>query len=114
MRSRTSLIIPFCTITLIIATAGGCGKSEPLAPAVMVKKLDGSTVPLADLEGICQDVVYNKAKIIKHQREGNQSKADEARAYFKSFSADLKEFAPTDRDACMDKFDTPANIAKYQ
>lgn len=114
MRSRTSLIVPLCTITLIIATASGCGKSEPVAAVVMVKKINGSLVPLADLEEICKDVVYNKAKIIKHHREGNAAKADEARAYFKSFSADLQEFTSTDRDACMNKFDTPANIAKYQ
>jgi len=113
MRPRSPLAI-LCTTIFLFAVLPGCGKSPPPAPVVMVTKVDGSSVPLSDLEEICKDVVYNKAKILKHAREGDAAKAAEARAYFKAFSADLKAFAEKDRDACMGKFDTPANVAKYQ
>lgn len=114
MRSLYSLPILLCTVILAPVGLGGCGKSGPTPPVEMVTKVDGSNVPLTDLEEICKDVVFNKAKILKHTREGDLAKAAEARAYFKSFSADLKAYAPKDREACMYKFDTPSNVAKFQ
>jgi hypothetical protein len=104
-------------MVLSVMICGGlsaCGDEKKATPVETVTRNDGVAVPRSELEQICQDVVYNKAKIIKHTRESDLAKADEARAYFQSFSADLKAFQQKDRDSCMEKFDTPAKIQKYQ
>lgn len=111
MKSR----IAVCMVVSVMICAGlsACGDAKKATPVETVTRTDGVVVPRSELEQICQDVVYNKAKIIKHTRESNPAKAKEARAYFRSFSADLKAFQQKDRDRCMEKFDTPANIQKY-
>ena len=112
MKSR----IAVCMVVSAMICAGlsACGDGKKPTPVEAVTRSDGVAVPISELEKICQDVVYNKAKIIKYTRESDLVKADEARAYFRSFSADLKAFQQKDRDRCMEKFDTPANIQKYQ
>lgn len=112
MKSR----IAACMVVSVMICAGlsACGDAKKAKRVELVTRNDGVAVPISELEQVCQDVVYNKAKIIKYTRESDPAKADEARAYFRSFSADLKEFQQKDRDRCMEKFDTPANIQKYQ
>lgn len=112
MKSRTAV----CMVVIVMICAGpsACGDARKAMPVETVTRNDGVAVPRSELEQICQDVVYNKAKIIKHTREGDTEKANEARAYFRSFNADLKAFQQKDRDRCMEKFDTPANVQKYQ
>ena len=112
MKSR----IAICMVVSVMICAGltACGDAKKATPVESVTRNDGVAVPISEFEKICQDVVYNKAKIIKHTRESEPAKADEARAYFRSFSADLNAFPQKDRDHCMEKFDTPANIQKYQ
>jgi hypothetical protein len=108
--------IAVCMVVSVMICAGlsACGDAKKATPVETVTRNDGVAVPINELEQICQNFVYNKAKIIKHARESDPAKADEARAYFRSFSADLKAFQQKDRDRCMEKFDTSANIQKYQ
>ena len=112
MKSR----IAVCMVVSLMVCAGltACGDAKKATPVETITRNDEVAVPRSELEQICQDVVYNKAKIIKHTRESDPAKADKARAYIRSFSADFKAFQQKDRDRCMEKFDTPANIQKYQ
>lgn len=112
MKNWTAVTVAASIMTFCALSA--CSKADTQTVVETVTRIDGVTVPISELEQICQDVVYNKAKIIKHNRENNSAKVEEARAYFRSFSNDLKAFHQKDRDRCMEKFDTPANIQKYQ
>lgn len=112
MKNRT--VVTLLASIMNFGALSACSEANRTATVETVIKTDGATVPISELEQICQDVVYNKAKILKHTRENDSVKADEARAYFRSFSADLKAFHQKDRERCMEKFDTPANIQKYQ
>jgi hypothetical protein len=106
------------TVLICVAVAmsiQGCGDSadKPTAPVKTVTKLDGTVENAEILEELCKDWVYNKAKIIKHTREGDLKAAAEARAYFQAFTKDLQAYKANDNHECVARYDTPEYMKRY-
>lgn len=66
-----------------------------------------------DLDELCKDWVYWKAKTYKHGREGNQEEAQKARAEFQKVNVWLEEYRNEDVARVCQQYDTKENLVKY-
>lgn len=69
MKSRIAVFMVLSV--MICGGLSACGDEKKATPVETVTRNDGVAVPKSELEQICQDVVYNKAMIIKHTRESD-------------------------------------------
>lgn len=66
-----------------------------------------------ELDELCKDWIYNKAKIIKHTRNGDMKKAREAKMYFDAFTEDLSKYPEEDVYTTCKKYETKEFVAPY-
>lgn len=79
-----------------------------------VKKKNGTVDQREnDLDELCKDWVYYKAKILKYTKEGDEKAASKARNNFNAVNKDLSEYRDSDISATCAKYDTRENIQKY-
>lgn len=93
----------------IMASCGGTPESGN-----QVTKRDGTVDSRPDdLDELCQDLVYYKAKSYKYAREGDERAAADASADLAAVTADLSEYRPEDVSKTCARYDTQENLAKY-
>jgi hypothetical protein len=66
-----------------------------------------------DLDELCQDYVFYKAKIYKYAHEGNEKKTQEARVKFKEINYYLSQYSDSDVAKVCSQYDTRENAVKY-
>ena len=66
-----------------------------------------------DLDELCKDFVYYKAKAYKYGREGQQEKAQEARNSLEKTNIWLSQYNESDVTKTCSQYDTEENLAKY-
>jgi hypothetical protein len=104
-RTLSSLLICLASATAILA-------SDSIASNI--KKKDGTVDQrINDLDELCKDWVYYKAKILKYSKEGDEKAAAKARSNFVAVNKDLSEYHDKDVTTTCAKYDTQENIQKY-
>ena len=104
---KTLLLLPIC-----LASASAIPTSDSIASNI--KKKDGTVDQrINDLDELCKDWVYYKAKILKHSKEGDEKAAAKARINFVAVNRDLSEYHDKDVSTTCAKYDTRENIQKY-
>lgn len=66
-----------------------------------------------DLDELCKDFVFYKAKAYKYGREGNMQEAQEARASLEKTNIWLSQYNESDVTKVCAQYDTQENLAKY-
>ena len=79
-----------------------------------VRKKDGTIDPREnDLDELCKDWVYFKAKIFKYHYEGDEKAATKARRNFQAVNRDLSEYRDEDVHETCKKYETKEFIERY-
>ncbi len=86
----------------------------PTPQKQQVAKKDGTFDKRAnDLDELCKDFVYYKAKSYKYGREGQHEKAQEARNSLENTNIWLSQYNESDVTKTCSQYDTEENLAKY-
>ncbi len=86
----------------------------PEPPKQQIAKKDGTMDKRPnDLDELCKDFVFYKAKTYKYEREGQQEKALEARISLDKTNIWLSQYHESDVAKICSQYDTKENLAKY-
>ncbi len=96
------------------ATAPASSLATQTSPDAQVTKKDGTVDSRPnDLEELCKDYAYYKAKAYKYGREGDEQAAAEARKSFEKVNIWLSQYAEGDVSKTCSKYDTSENLSRY-
>lgn len=88
--------------------------SRTSTETTQITKKDGSVDSrINDLDELCEDFVYYKAKAYKYGREGNEKAASDAREGLAKVNASLSQYRDSDVSSTCEKYDTAENLSKY-
>jgi|GEM_PF-4012218 len=98
----------------VIAKAFNPDEAEQSAPIQQYAKKDGTFDKRKDdLDELCKDWVFYKAKSYKYEREGQVVKANEARARLTDVNVWLSQYNEGDVSKVCGQYDTPERLAQY-
>ncbi|MCB0284381.1 MAG: hypothetical protein H6936_18160 [Burkholderiales bacterium] len=120
MGCGTALGIIFVAITLVILDSFVRSTNSPdnfvkpeldIQENINEKGIAQKWMP--QIEEICKDWAFYKAKVYKYSMEGEEKKAREASNIFKSITNELSQYPEEDVYEACKKYDTPEYLKKY-
>lgn len=117
--SALGIIFLVVTVTVILESFDKNSSEKNLEQATISDTKESNTEKvivskwLPQIEELCKDWAYYKAKVYKYSMEGNDKEAKKASLNFKSITNELSRYPDNDVYETCAKYDTPEFMEKY-